>query len=94
MCVPDPWCAKDFPPGVALSALCVTPRGEGALPKFKVPAKPEEEGFMRGVSRIVRGVLVVSVVMSLAVPMQARGVNREEAGRGKRVQRGERARAR
>lgn len=39
---------------------------------------------MRGVSRIARGVLVVSVVMSLAAPMQARGAAKEEVGRGKR----------
>lgn len=38
---------------------------------------------MRGVSRIARGVVVVSVVMSLAAPVQARP-DREDAGRGKR----------
>jgi hypothetical protein len=39
---------------------------------------------MRGVSRIVRGVVVVSVMMSLPAPVQARTASREEIGRGKR----------
>lgn len=40
---------------------------------------------MRGVSKVARGVVVVSVLMALAVPMQARPTTTwDEIGRGKR----------
>ncbi|HEY0140878.1 MAG TPA: hypothetical protein VGF48_08280 [Thermoanaerobaculia bacterium] len=35
-------------------------------------------------SKVARGVVVVSVLMSLAAPMEARPTTREEIGRGKR----------